>query len=255
MIEGECGLLSGLNGIFAQFALAFVALLSLVLKRQSEKPRRPLNVWIYDVSKQAFAAAAAHGMGMVWAILVARYRAEEKASQCAWYLVVFTVDTTCGVALALYLHRLAVQAAARACQGELREGVGLQGWRGSCRPSLAAVAACGHYGDPPSLAFFLPQMGEFVMCVFCGRLACGLTVLTFAPLLGVSARLIDQIFRSIFAHATTAATAELWSVMVLGPLTMNVIQVLVQDAFLKFRGRHTQQIPLLDPFGSHSTDD
>jgi hypothetical protein len=31
---------------------------------------------------------------------------QEGASECAWYMVVFTVDTTVGVAVALYLHTL-----------------------------------------------------------------------------------------------------------------------------------------------------
>jgi len=108
-------------------------------------------VWSFDVSKQAFAAAAAHGCGMLWAVLMAKYtevsrrtlgflvelsssqthplteacilrltgpqqtfgRSQEGASECAWYMVVFTVDTTVGVAVALYLHTLATAWAKR----------------------------------------------------------------------------------------------------------------------------------------------
>lgn len=60
------------------------------------------------MSKQAFAAGAAHGCGMLWAILMARYTSQ-RASECAWYFVVFTVDTSCGMAVALYLHALVLR--------------------------------------------------------------------------------------------------------------------------------------------------
>jgi hypothetical protein len=71
-----------------------------------------VQVWGYDVSKQAFAAAAAHGCGMLWAVLMATYT-EEGASECAWYMVVFSLDTTLGVAVALYLHSVATAWAKR----------------------------------------------------------------------------------------------------------------------------------------------
>eukprot|EP00959_Pyramimonas_sp_CCMP1952_P192874 4033075-Pyramimonas_sp.AAC.1 len=37
----------------------------------------------------------------------------ENASECAWYFVVFFVDTTVGVIVALYLHRVVVRAVSK----------------------------------------------------------------------------------------------------------------------------------------------
>jgi hypothetical protein len=42
--EGECELL-GAFAILVQMALAAVALLALLIKRQREHPRRPFQVW------------------------------------------------------------------------------------------------------------------------------------------------------------------------------------------------------------------
>lgn len=51
MEKNECRLL-GPFALFVQGALGLLALLSLVFKRWRERPRRPLKVWFFDVSKQ-----------------------------------------------------------------------------------------------------------------------------------------------------------------------------------------------------------
>jgi hypothetical protein len=88
-----------------------------------------------------------------------------------------------------------------------------------------AIAQCGHYGDPPSLKVYTPQMVEWVLCVIVGRLACGLMVYSTAGVLGFVARYIDAMFHSLSQNNAEANSAELWAVMVAGPLTMNMIQV------------------------------
>ena len=71
-----------------------------------------MQIWVFDVIKQGFAAAAAHLCGMLWAIIMASLTTEN-ASECAWYFVVFFVDTTVGVIVALYLHRVVVRAVSK----------------------------------------------------------------------------------------------------------------------------------------------
>lgn len=98
----------------------------------------------------------------------------------------------------------------------------------SVRLWTGAVAMCGQYGDPPSLRIFLPQMAEFVACVVAGRLVCGAAVFLGAVPLGFVARGVDALFVAAApaGREEDVAEAELWTVMVLGPLTMNVVQVL-----------------------------
>ena len=55
-----------------------------------------------------------------------------RVSQCAWYFVAFTFDTTLGVAIALWLHTAAVNAAKRLTRGEPHSSV------------LMSIAECGN---------------------------------------------------------------------------------------------------------------
>eukprot|EP00959_Pyramimonas_sp_CCMP1952_P454673 9470272-Pyramimonas_sp.AAC.1 len=89
-----------------------------------------------------------------------------------------------------------------------------------------SLAQCGYYGDPPSVKVFMPQMLEWVLCVIVGRIACGTMVFISAGILGHIARHIDVLFHTLFANNNAKAnSAELWAVMVCGPLAMNVVQV------------------------------
>ena len=51
MEKNECRLL-GPFALFVQAVLGLLAMLSLVFKRWRERPRRPLKIWFFDVSKQ-----------------------------------------------------------------------------------------------------------------------------------------------------------------------------------------------------------
>lgn len=65
--DGECKLL-GPFALIVQAALGALALLSLVFKRWRERPRRPLKIWFFDVSKQVAGTFLLHlanlGMSM-----------------------------------------------------------------------------------------------------------------------------------------------------------------------------------------------
>jgi uncharacterized BrkB/YihY/UPF0761 family membrane protein len=56
--------------VFVQLLLAFIALLSLWFKRQSEVPKRKLKTWVLDVSKQGLGACYAHVLNMVGLFLI-----------------------------------------------------------------------------------------------------------------------------------------------------------------------------------------
>jgi len=49
----ECSLLGGPFAICVQIGLAAAAIATLVVKRHTERPRRPWLVWFFDASKQA----------------------------------------------------------------------------------------------------------------------------------------------------------------------------------------------------------
>lgn len=66
--EGECHLL-GPFALFVQGALGIVAVLSLVLKRWRETPRRPWKIWFFDVSKQVLGAMLIHVLNLFMSML------------------------------------------------------------------------------------------------------------------------------------------------------------------------------------------
>ena len=103
-----CRLLAGPAAAAAQLSLAGVVLAVLLWKRAREHPRRPLDVWGADVSKQVVGSAAAHAAGLAVALAAAAAQARAAppsaarpvASECGWYAVAFTVDTAVGTWLA-----------------------------------------------------------------------------------------------------------------------------------------------------------
>lgn len=70
-------------GEAVQLVLAVVAFGSLIIKRKRERPPRPWLVWGLDTSKQVVSSGAAHGVGIITALLL-NSQADE-VSQCAWY--------------------------------------------------------------------------------------------------------------------------------------------------------------------------
>ena len=73
-------------------------------------------------------------------------------------------------------------------------------------------------GDPPSWQRWAVQMAEWVAATVIARTVCGIVVVGARRLLAGMARLLDDAFAG---HPT----AELFSVMLAGPLAMNLIQV------------------------------
>ncbi|EOD09957.1 hypothetical protein EMIHUDRAFT_216054 [Emiliania huxleyi CCMP1516] len=83
----ECSLLGGPFAICVQIGLAAAAIATLVVKRHTERPRRP---WL------AFAGFLQHCVNLVFGVAFA---ASGAASECAWYLTNFVISVVCGVLL------------------------------------------------------------------------------------------------------------------------------------------------------------
>lgn len=259
---GQCRLLAGPAALSAQLLLAALALASLVYKRHVERPQRPVNIWALDVSKQAISMLAAHICGMLIAVIAHSRVASEQTSECSWYFVAFTFDTTLGLALTIGLHKAALRLArwwgerrAKHSSPEVALALALAPMvpgeeGGDASPTEAAAEAggdadlvvsasdpwhkvlleCGRYGEPPSYRRWGIQLAEWVLCVVLARVLCGVTVVLLGSLLVHVAQGIDSLFSG---HPTVL----LFFVMIMCPLLMNICQVLVQDLVLKWRGR------------------
>ena len=104
--NGECRLL-GPFSLLVQAALGALALLSLVYKRWRERPRRPIKIWLFDVSKQVFGAIILHVLNLLLSMLSsgrfdsAKYIASssssgggerEQPNGCSFYLLNLAID-------------------------------------------------------------------------------------------------------------------------------------------------------------------
>ena len=245
----RCRLLAGPEAVCAQLSLALVILAALLLRRERERgpSRRERTVFAFDVSKQFVSSGAAHLSGLAFSVAAAaaaagsssrlsgRQQQQEQPSECGWYLVLFSVDTVAGSALAILFHRAAVAAAVKLVERE-REKKSAETTTeeqpfSSSRNLAAAIARCGDYGSPPTLRLFLPQLAEWTCAVVAARLCCGFSVLSLRSFFSAVGAGVDRIFSS--SSSSLSNSLELFSVMLVGPLLMNAGQALVQDGMLK----------------------
>jgi len=104
--NGECRLL-GPFSLLVQAALGALALVSLVYKRWRERPRRPVKIWLFDVSKQVFGAIILHALNLLLSMLssgrfdaakpaayIASSGGEERQQPngCSFYLLNLAID-------------------------------------------------------------------------------------------------------------------------------------------------------------------
>jgi hypothetical protein len=212
--------------------------------RLRERPQRPTIVWGMDVSKQIVGMICAHLSGILIAI-IAHHATKTAASECAWYFVAFTFDTTIGVALTMFFHKKIVGYLNSSLITPLPLPSANEDWR-------TAVVDCGTYGDdPPLVRRWALQAGEWSLCVVAARAVCGGVVALLTPLLQTVASGLDSIFGD---HPTIL----LFFVMICCPLLMNAAQLLIQDAILKGRQRGAAEIedegrgPLFFGSGQHA---
>jgi hypothetical protein len=223
-------------GKFVQIAAGLIASSVLVVKRYKEKPRRPWKIWGLDVTKQATSMGAAHFVGMITATIMSEMSSD--ISACSWYFVAFTVDVTLGVTVSLVLLSLSKHLAVR--------------------KRVDALVTSGDYGQivdangvitkEPNYRIWAIQLLHWTfVCVVPARFVCmGTIYLLREPL--------SKVARGIASGFVGNPHAELVFVMIAGPLVMNAIQFLVQDAVLKYskRGDQAEKASLI---GGRDTSD
>ena len=198
--------------IILQMVIALLGLGSLLLKKRVEEARtgrkRTMRIWAMDVAKQAISGGCAHINGMVSAHILEG--ASQKGTECAWYFVTFTLDTTLGTAIGYSLFTLSTAVA--------------------LRYNFPSLARSGEYMD---------DSGNIIYAIW-GKQMLVWCVITVAARLCVLGMLL--ICRS-WAFEPTVQTIAAWFgcnpdlflvlVMVACPVLMNVAMLWVQDQFLK----------------------
>lgn len=100
--DDSCQLLGPVS-IVIQILMGTAAVVSLLIKRNHEHPRRKMIVWMYDVAKQITGALGIHFINLGLSVLKrggARMLGEsgdDEESECDWYFLNLLLDTTIGI--------------------------------------------------------------------------------------------------------------------------------------------------------------
>ncbi|EJU06608.1 hypothetical protein DACRYDRAFT_103553 [Dacryopinax primogenitus] len=197
----SCSLM-GPTAIVVQLFMGALVLLSLVYKRQRERPMRAWRIWAFDVGKQVIGQATVHVTNIIISWIGASNGTETNA--CSWYLVNILVDTTIGVGL--------IYVALHGLTNVLSERLRI--------PGLVS----GEYGNPPQWSFFFRQLVVYLFSLAFMKVI----------VLGLFA-LVPEIMRlGDWMLEWTASNWALQVILVMGivPITMNVIQFWLIDSIV-----------------------
>ena len=188
----HCTLLGGTFALLVQAGLAASAIATLAYKRATERPRRPLIVWAFDASKQAFAGVLQHIVNLGFGVLFAT---TGTASECAWYLTNFTISVVCGVFL-LWAFMI--------------------GYKWAVDRFKLTLLRSGEYGSPPS---WKPWLAQLLVWGFAASFEKVLTaIFVIVPL----HRHLDALASWLETPLRANPMLELLLVMVLAPGLLNM---------------------------------
>ncbi|KAI1814100.1 hypothetical protein GGS20DRAFT_436298 [Poronia punctata] len=225
--DGECRLL-GPFALVVQLGLGGLALLSLVYKRWRERPQRPLKIWFFDVSKQVVGSVLVHVANVFMSMLTSgRFSitvepvAMETASRllrredapyvpnpCSFYLLNLAIDTTIGIPILIILLRVTTSLIAYTPWGKPIESI-----------------QSGNYDHPPRAWWWFKQS----IIYFCGLFGMKICVLLIFLILPWISRVGDWALRWTEGNERL----QIFFVMMLFPLIMNIIQYYIIDSFIK----------------------
>lgn len=201
----ECNLITDAFSKMIQLILGFIALGTLFIKRELEEPRRSLETWFLDVSKQGFGALLIHVLNIILSQTMADYVSKD-VDECGLYFFAFLFDATLGTLVLLYLLKKVEHLAVN------------KGW--------TSLEESGHYGNPPDYRVWSMQLLAWLGMIIVMKLLMLLpTALAIKPL----AMFATWIFSIFSGHRHF----ELVFVMIIGPGIINSVQFWITDSFLK----------------------
>ena len=222
----SCHLLAGTFAVVIQAFIGVVSLSTLVYKRFVDASRRPLEIWLMDVSKQIFSSVFIHFWNIFLSIAftnkldnlrlnssngvdVAQIRRGVVyfwvPDECSFYFLSFVFDTVLGVLLIWVLLKVTRQLAIYF--------------------RVESIRNQGYYGTPPRLTWYVQQLLCFLTVILLSKLILGMMMYSVA---GTLADIGSFIFSPLRLHPNT----ELVVVMIVCPCFLNIVQYWLVDNFL-----------------------
>ncbi|KAH8118640.1 vacuolar membrane protein-domain-containing protein [Phellopilus nigrolimitatus] len=199
--ERKCRLL-GPTALVVQALMGVFVILSLVFKRNREKPKRPWKIWMFDVSKQIAGQMFVHGVNVLISDLGAHHAS---GNPCALYFLNILIDTTLGVGIIYFIHHLLTHL--------FSNKLHLKGFES------------GQYGDPPSMLYWARQAAVYVTSLTTMKV---LVIGLFAVWPG-----IFKFGDWLLSWTGGGDAMQVIFVMGLFPIVMNVLQFWLIDSIVK----------------------
>ena len=208
MYSTTCHLLGGWFATFVQVFIGIIAMSSLVYKREYiENPKRPISIWLMDVSKQGISSIIIHFCNIGLSILFAAVNLtpDQPADECAFYFLSFVLDTIVGVYLiwvGLNIARIfAIQF------------------------DIKSIQEQGVYGYETPMTYYTHQLITFIIVILISKIILGIFMYMFSSFL-------NRIGNFIFEPLEKYPDIELVVVMVVCPCFLSMIQYWIQDNIL-----------------------
>ncbi|KAF8165630.1 vacuolar membrane protein-domain-containing protein [Crassisporium funariophilum] len=201
--QPSCQLL-GPTALIVQGLLGVFVILSLVLKRHRESPKRPWRIWLFDVSKQVVGQMFVHVANL---LLSGFFSQHDSGNACVSYFLHILIDTTFGVAfIYVTLHALTRL---------FTEKFHLQGFE------------MGVYGNPPAVKYWARQATLYVSSLLTMKILV-ITFLYLFPGMYVAGKWL-------LSWTWTGEGDDLQVIFTMGifPIIMNVLQFWLIDSIVK----------------------
>ncbi|KAI9494548.1 vacuolar membrane protein-domain-containing protein [Zychaea mexicana] len=217
-----CELLDGF-ALLVQLTLVLTALAALGIKRWQERPRRPVQIWALDVSKQFIGAGTIHFLNLGISYLAGRPTNGRPATNlCVWYFLSLMVDTTIGIAILWFWLRILEWTLA----------------------TFWNIRNLQHYGDPAHTSSTMlfrqwaKQTAVFVLAEFLMKICIYGMFQAFPAIFEIG----DWVLQLI---GTEDGHYQVVFVMFVFPLFMNAFQFCVIDTIIKGKHHHDDASSLL----------
>lgn len=209
-MKNNCELF-GYFGVGVQMGLAILSGSILIIKWQTEWPKRSFRIWTLDVSKQGISSLMVHFINIAIAILISKQNDDDA---CVWYLVNILLDSTFGLFFE-YLFVRAVEIFARKYEID------------------TLISGCYYTRrtmefDDYNINYWIWSIQCFMWCLISSLMK----VLVYLIMIMFSVSLKDM-GKYILDDIDEYPELELLVVMILIPLVLNAFQFWCVDNFLK----------------------
>ncbi|CAI2377579.1 unnamed protein product [Moneuplotes crassus] len=217
----QCEILGPL-GMVIQALLGIMSMSALLVKRYMEKPQRSWNIWFLDTSKQVFSAGMVHCLNMALSNLLSE---SSHSDNCEWYFINFAIDVAIGTILCFVIIKAIEGFAVLNGIDALNTGVYVHEDY-SCPEKVNLEPTQQESNHKIDYKIWGLQLFIWTSVVLIVKICLFFTVKVFSPV-------FERIADFCLGWLQQFPDLKLVFIMILIPITFNIIQFWLQDNILK----------------------